>query len=99
VKRSDRGKPYVFACDWHLLDPEQIALRADTSIGREARRAKFGRSRGVIEMRVGDEDLLQRQPVVLHHRQHPLEIAARIDHRGAPRLLTPDRRNSFAGTT
>ena len=53
---------------------------------------QLGRSTHVINVRVGDDDLLHRQPVALHDRHHIFDVIAGIDDHGFFRLLIADHR-------
>ena len=75
----------------HLLDPEQIALMRPLDGDARAPRELRGGAR-VVEMRVGDEDLLEREPVALENRQHPRQLTARVDDGRAARGLAPQHR-------
>jgi len=60
------------------------------SIGCAGQGFQLGRAAGVVEVAVGDPDLLHRQPLLGDRGQQPRNLAARIDHRGLLRLLAPD---------
>ncbi len=46
----------------------------------------------MIDVRVGDQDLLERKALARHQCQEPLDFAAGIDKRCAPGDFTPDER-------
>ena len=50
---------------------------------------RCGRTSGVIEVAMGDPDLLQRQIVLFQSREQPGNLAAGIDDRGFLRLGAP----------
>ena len=53
---------------------------------------QLGRSAHVINVRVGDDDLLHRQPVSLHHGHDVFDVVAGIDDHGFFCLFIADHR-------
>ena len=51
---------------------------------------KFCRCGCVIQMRVSHEDFFERQIVLRHRCENPIEITTRIDDGGTTSLLAPD---------
>ena len=74
-----------------LVDPEAIrlvrTLDGDAIILRER-----GGPAAMIDMAVGDEQLLDGHAMLRRRRLQPRQIAARIDERAAHRRRTPDER-------
>jgi hypothetical protein len=72
----------------HCLVEEIVGLmEADRDVQRRLRPAYAG---NVIEMRVGEQDVAHVQVVAPHRRQQVVDLIARVDQHGLPRLFTPD---------
>ena len=46
----------------------------------------------MIDMRVGEENLLERHLALVGFGEHALDLASRVDHRAPPAVLVPDER-------
>ena len=57
---------------------------------RARERSKFHRSANVIDMGVGDDDLLDRQTMLANQRNDLINVVSRIDHHRFMRRLIPD---------
>jgi hypothetical protein len=71
------------------VDPELVAFMRAFDRQMAAAR-ELGRRRGMIDMGMGQQDLLEGQAFFLDHGQHFVEIPAGIDDGGAARPLAPD---------
>ena len=73
------------------IDPELIAfVRADD--GQLQTLGEFSRGTGMVDVSVGDPDLLELQLKVTHRLQDDIEIPAWVDHGSLQRRVTPDER-------
>ena len=73
----------------HLLDPELVRLVRTLDRQRVTAR-EFRGGTGVVEVGVGDQDLLELQSLLAHHVEHEFEVAAGIDDRSPEAALAPD---------
>jgi hypothetical protein len=89
-KGAHIGEAEHLALLWHAVDPELIfTLRAFDRQGQPL--GQFSDSAGVIDMAMRNQYLLQFHPVFLDRSKNARDIATRIDHRRALRLVTPQK--------
>jgi hypothetical protein len=73
------------------VDPELVArVRADDR--QPSSRASVPGGAGVVDVRVGLQQHLERQAMALHRRQQARDLAARIDQRRLVGAVAPDER-------
>ena len=71
------------------VDPELVArVRADD--GQAQPRAQLGRATGVVDVGVGEPDLLQVDAQLLHRRLDARQVATGVDDGGLLRGIAPD---------
>jgi len=73
------------------VDPELVGLvRAFDGQAERARQRAGGA--GVVDVRVREPDLLEREAELLHGGEQHLDVAAGVDHGGLVRGVVPDQR-------
>jgi hypothetical protein len=84
------GEPEHLALFRHCLDPEPV-LFMWTFDYQAPSSGQFTYATGMIDMRVGNQNLFQLQTLILDHLEYLIQVAAWIYHRGFLAFLTPQQ--------
>ncbi len=89
LERARGWKAITGRCHRHTVNPE-LVRRVRANDGQLQQLGQVGRGAGVVQVAVGDPDLLQRNAQALDGVQQQIHVATRVDDGGAALFIAPD---------